>query len=291
MSDYLSTLLTRNQPDGRQVRPRTAALFEPRGAAGPTLPAEVEETSAAADAGIRDERPMAARQTRPRPEPPAPAEAQAGPLRPRPAQPQPERPEAPSHGAHAGPPAGTLQPRVEPAPRPVPLEAEARQAVRPAVEPAEQAPTAPAARHDRPAGPRVEVRAVERVVERTAQPMVVERTIVAPAVHPPARRTDPVQPEGDEERADRPAMATQPEGPALVVRPQVAPARASEPPARAGRQASRPPAEPAVQVTIGRIEVRAVTPPARRAAPAKPTRSGPTLSLDDYLRQRQGGER
>ena len=41
----------------------------------------------------------------------------------------------------------------------------------------------------------------------------------------------------------------------------------------------------------GRIEVRAVTPPARRAAPAKPARSGPMLSLDDYLRQRQGGER
>jgi hypothetical protein len=121
--------------------------------------------------------------------------------------------------------------------------------------------------------------------------MLVERTIVAPAVHPPARRTDPVQPEGDEERADRPAMATQPEGPALVVRPQVAPARASEPPARAGRQASRPPAEPAVQVTIGRIEVRAeaapASPPARRRG--KGNGRGAVMSLEEYLKLRSNG--
>lgn len=48
--------------------------------------------------------------------------------------------------------------------------------------------------------------------------------------------------------------------------------------------ASRPP--PIVRVTIGRIEVRAVTAPttvAPREAPSKPSRN---LSLDDYLRQR-----
>jgi len=50
--------------------------------------------------------------------------------------------------------------------------------------------------------------------------------------------------------------------------------------------------EPAIRVTIGRIEVRAITPPpmppAQRTAPARP---GPELSLDDYLKQHNGGQR
>ncbi len=51
--------------------------------------------------------------------------------------------------------------------------------------------------------------------------------------------------------------------------------------------------EPAIRVTIGRIEVRAITPPppmppAQRTTPARP---GPELSLDDYLKQHNGGKR
>jgi hypothetical protein len=50
---------------------------------------------------------------------------------------------------------------------------------------------------------------------------------------------------------------------------------------------------PTIRVAIDRIEVRAITPPpsmppAERIAP---TRSGPELSLDDYLKQRNGGQR
>jgi hypothetical protein len=49
---------------------------------------------------------------------------------------------------------------------------------------------------------------------------------------------------------------------------------------------------PAIRVTIGRIEVRAITPPprppAQRTAPARP---GPELSLDDYLKQHNGRQR
>jgi hypothetical protein len=49
---------------------------------------------------------------------------------------------------------------------------------------------------------------------------------------------------------------------------------------------------PAIRVTIGRIEVRAITPPpvppAQRTTPARP---GPELSLDDYLKQHNGGQR
>ena len=47
---------------------------------------------------------------------------------------------------------------------------------------------------------------------------------------------------------------------------------------------------PTVRVSIGRIEVRAITPPP--APPAqRPARLGPALSLDDYLKQRNGGQR
>jgi hypothetical protein len=49
---------------------------------------------------------------------------------------------------------------------------------------------------------------------------------------------------------------------------------------------------PTIRVAIGRIEVRAITPPpsplAQQTAPARPA---PTLSLDDYLKQRNGEQR
>jgi hypothetical protein len=49
-------------------------------------------------------------------------------------------------------------------------------------------------------------------------------------------------------------------------------------------------AEPAViRVTIGRIEVRATTPPLPAAAP-RTRPPGPALTLDDYLKQRNGGQ-
>jgi hypothetical protein len=47
---------------------------------------------------------------------------------------------------------------------------------------------------------------------------------------------------------------------------------------------------PVVRISIGRVEVRAVLPtaPAPRPAPARPR---PGLSLDDYLKEREGGKR
>ncbi len=46
---------------------------------------------------------------------------------------------------------------------------------------------------------------------------------------------------------------------------------------------------PTIQVTIGRIEVRAIPPPV--APTQRPRTLRPTLSLDDYLKQRNGGQR
>jgi hypothetical protein len=48
---------------------------------------------------------------------------------------------------------------------------------------------------------------------------------------------------------------------------------------------------PTIRVTVGRIEVRAIPPPARPAPHSRPARSGPMLSLEEYLKQRQGGQR
>jgi hypothetical protein len=61
------------------------------------------------------------------------------------------------------------------------------------------------------------------------------------------------------------------------------------PPPASGASEEGGAAGPVIQVTIGRIEVRAVTPPApARSAPARPS---PAPSLDEYLKRRNGGER
>ncbi|MFN8570366.1 MAG: hypothetical protein U0Z44_23120, partial [Kouleothrix sp.] len=79
---------------------------------------------------------------------------------------------------------------------------------------------------------------------------------------------------------------------AIVAAPAPMPAEATMPAGArraadtAGSALAVPPA-PTVQVTIGRIEVRAAP------APAQATRraAAPLLSLDEYLRQRSGGAR
>ncbi len=52
-----------------------------------------------------------------------------------------------------------------------------------------------------------------------------------------------------------------------------------------------PPESPTIRVTIGRVEVRAILPPAPTATRPAAARSSQTLSLEDYLKQRDGGQR
>jgi hypothetical protein len=52
---------------------------------------------------------------------------------------------------------------------------------------------------------------------------------------------------------------------------------------------SASPDEPAIRVTIGRVDVRAVVKAETPRAPREP--QGPRLTLDDYLRMRDGGSR
>ena len=90
-----------------------------------------------------------------------------------------------------------------------------------------------------------------------------------------------------------PALPSQTEsvksGP-LTVRPHLRPP--IEPgTAHAGRSVNLSEPVPTIQVTIGRIEVRAVAQKTTPSTQAKPVRTGPALSLSDYLQQRRGGER
>lgn len=91
---------------------------------------------------------------------------------------------------------------------------------------------------------------------------VVEQKSSTPSIHPPPP----------------------PQAPRSTVLPRIAEPRVIPPPREDPRSAP-----PAIHVTIGRVEVRATAP----AAPPVPQKSKPSrapkLSLDDYLRQRNGG--
>ena len=76
--------------------------------------------------------------------------------------------------------------------------------------------------------------------------------------------------------------------PALT--PRVTPT-AMTPRSAAEQREPGPAATPTIRVTIGRVEVRAIVPPAPAPPRAAPARSGPMISLDEYLKQRNGGRR
>ena len=104
-----------------------------------------------------------------------------------------------------------------------------------------------------------------------------------PAEHGAARsaakgREAPAAPR--EPETPRPGMRTQPARPAEPVRAVAAPVLAARPP-RPQVSARDAPA-PTVRVTIGRVDVRAVT-PEQPPEPQRKPRRAPRMSLDDYL--------
>ena len=68
----------------------------------------------------------------------------------------------------------------------------------------------------------------------------------------------------------------------------VKPANAHNKQDKYATRTTNPEPEPVIRVTIGRVDVRAVTPPPL-SIQQKTRQSNPTLSLDDYLRKRNGG--
>jgi len=76
----------------------------------------------------------------------------------------------------------------------------------------------------------------------------------------------------------------------IVVQPLVRP-EAMPPASTAADPTAAAPSPPVIRVSIGRVEVRAVmlpTPPMPRSRAARPSA---TLSLDEYLKSRQRGQR
>jgi hypothetical protein len=223
----------------------------------------------------------------------------AAPLPPTPRHPEPSAPGVAARSAHPPLGAGDLAPRVPPAP----TEA-----------------LVPAFRHDvRPAHETRRVDPSIRIVHAAALPAthIMPPELSAVFVTAPAAVRQVDAPRSSD---TAPALARQPgrinEAPALLRQPRergtpvsALASRASTPRRNAMpsstapsalqraadaqvslRQPQPPPRDlPPVQVTIGRIEVRAVAAPA--AASERGPRSAPRMGLEQYLRDRHGGSR
>jgi hypothetical protein len=130
---------------------------------------------------------------------------------------------------------------------------------------------------------------------RTVLPEIIERhtTIVEPSLTDPKQLTPasvPLLPPGQTkvvpERIEVTRIERQPQ--ASPTGPQIVPSL--ELPARMSQRKMPESREqpPTIHVTIGRIEVKAA-PPA--SAPKQRSPASPTMSLEEYLRRRSGGER
>jgi hypothetical protein len=296
MSGFLSRLLDRTIEDGPVLRARPQALFErPRGGptnapAGPLWPGEshasAQPAARRAPADLAGERsaqrpgtwdasarpggrdaprtaPIALPRTPPAPLPASPRETEL----PRPSAANPAaRPDA---GADTTP-AMRRRRRVEAAHDGRAPAAAPRQPDQ-APEPRGPAPPPPSiARSIAPAPP---VTAALPPPPRAPAPVAAHRGAGAP---PPAAPAPPWAPRGERRQPQR-----------LITQRRAAVARAAAP---TRRVRAEPQAPPTVHVTIGRLEVRASSPPAAPRSRAV-TPQAPKLGLDEYLRARSGGVR
>lgn len=252
MSDYLSNLAARSLNLTNAVQPRLASPFEPlrltgEFVAGPLFSAEQPEaTPLTMETEFRPAAPT------PHPEPPTQARVvtRGETTLPPPARGrQPER-EIIGRGSviERDVPLGEPQPHAHPEPSPMP-----------AARPGTLTPVLPQMR----LAPAQPLAPPAPAVERVAPPEKLQ---------PPAH----AHPEPSPMQAARPGTLT-------PVLPQIrlAPAQPLAPPAPAPGLPT-----PTIQVTIGRIEVKA-TPPAPPSKKQRP--AAPVMSLEEYLRRRAGG--
>jgi hypothetical protein len=317
MSDFLTNLVGRALGSVEVVRPRVPSLFEPHRqgtgllAARPSLP--MRHADPARDAASEGE------VTAP------PVHPRSQPLRPpavNPAAPDRQAPEAepttqPTDGFELPHPAGPTPPAIAPSAvvRPGPIAAiqvpdrssiKAEPDSHPAPRPATRDPIRPAAK-ERPDAPSVTAIPSTPVDWRESRPKEIQplaqSTQVKAKPEPPTSAPD-TKPEISTIRPNRAQSATPPATamPSLVAHRPLQDTRGIRPPivprpaARNGgakdegaSPASSSP-KPQIEVSIGKVEVRAVFPeqPARRTPQARPR---PTVSLDDYLNRRHGGKR
>jgi len=140
----------------------------------------------------------------------------------------------------------------------------------------------------------------EVVVERSIERLAVsplgnlnpQSVLTGPPQRPaetdaPPAATAPVAPVVQASRREEPAFPVA----ALIPKPVPTPPSAPIAPRRTDSPRQEAPAttaeDPVIRITIGRVDVRAVA--SRPAPPSNPRRSiAPLLSLDDYLRQKDG---
>ncbi len=325
MADFLTRLVQRTLSPAPQVRPLVGPMYAPGPALPEPDALEVQEerelrseegppvfhAGPGAEHTTREDRPRSrldAADGRPAP---IPAETPAPPASLPPVdaiaaaslQPPPRHETLPSQvGGEAQLPTSPIEAPVPPVstarapteqtavrapgerPRPGPLPAEARPERIPAVEAGAQ--TSP------PGPPPVETSSGRRARPRAPRPTLDAGAAreAAPIHAPTARTVQPVR-LSEEARAlvPEPEVERSPTGEAEAGRRIQAVRHEAAGSIVARERHARRPAEspaPVIRVTIGRVEVRAVTPPA--PAPRAPARPAPALSLDDYLKQQSG---
>lgn len=311
MSDFLSNLVARSLSSEHAIRPYVASLFEPTRGPGPTVPVDLEPEIEATTAG----EPMAGspdvasttvasrKRTLAAPGPvlplDAPPESVEPAVVPRSRSPAPLIPQPSDESAEGGPVGPPVSPPVG-----APELAEATPATtetlrppaadQPSPWPTREAEGSPSQREtQRAARPTLAPLVREVVVERRLE---TSRSAVSPEL--PAVGT-PVPARISQERPDDVSRAgptrsaveslSGPEPAPVVVRPLVRPVPEGEVTAQPGATPDIESSAPTIQVTIGRVEVRAVSePPPQQKERPRP----PVMSLDEYLRLRaNGGER
>jgi hypothetical protein len=290
MSDHLALLVQRSREHQPALRPLAQTAFA-RWEAPAHLPEELDaevvaEPVAPQGPGFTTE---PAGEGRQEPQEPAPRRPVGSPDAPHP--PKPTRTELLAGGQQAvAPPPPITRPVPTPhsPARPAPARPAASTPPAPAgrVLPNPRAKPRPATQPATPERPTVEVIAT-KPVEPPARP------VPAPKHPPAASSVVPHRP------AEAPPVALPPPeaspGVGAPIRPRLPGHTHTPAPAPAPPPGVTPPAHPAepapIRVSIGRIEVRGVPPPAAPGHSEFPGPRRPPLSLDDYLRERSGSSR
>jgi len=266
MSSYLKSLIARAHGPSSRVEPRLRSIFEPaaRAAPEPTSPLVGEGTDIAAST------------------PPAAAASPSPPI--------PGIPRLPV--TTPAPPRSPVTP-VVPAVRPMPISADERGVKAPADDTTDES---------------------GGDLLLPLQAPRVESALLFPAPQP-ARKKDPGDPAragplenvsvaGNGKKGDAADGAEQPNLRSTLSEPRIesVPARAPAPP-RSPKTAGTPVANrdrlqtrredsapPAIHVTIGRVDVRALF-PSVAPTPSRPERPSPQVTLEKYLEARNGGSR
>lgn len=307
MPDFFTRLAERTLGLADTIQPIVPSLFAP---GAPLIDAELAAEPAIEERATQPDRAVP-------PEIDAPAERQR-PDQTRQAEPIPPRPVVRQPNAQPAPTVERVrpaQPQNNPGPGSEPTRttphAEAPHQIAPSAVPP-TSPISPAAGRSQPASQIMRRVESTQIVSRAEPAPSSESRSPRPSIDPPPTSitpsrshslvseqpvdrelpgtSTPLVPVADERQpqsVERREIATPVERPELVAREPSLPRHQFTP-----RTPEPPAAQPAPQihVSIGRIEVRAVTPPPAAAPQPKPTPT-PRMSLDDYLRSQNGDRR